>query len=136
MDSPEEEILEFNVAHNRRYSSEHVWFQEKDEKLMIGISEYFLIESGDALRVILPQQDSEVDIDGALFSIWTADGKFPIPSPFDGIITEVNGEVEQNPELINDSTYDLGWVVILEPHNYDEDQLLDPDEYVEYIAEL
>ena len=43
---------------------------------------------------------------------------------------------KQNPELINDSTYDLGWVVILEPHNYDEDQLLDPDEYVEYIAEL
>ena len=53
MDSPEEEILEFNVAHNRRYSSDHVWFQEKDEKLMIGISEYFLIEAGDALRVIL-----------------------------------------------------------------------------------
>ena len=41
-----------------------------------------------------------------------------------------------NPDLANDSAYDLGWIIILEPHNLDLELLLDPDEYVEYLAEL
>ena len=71
-----------------------------------------------------------------MFSIWTAEEKKPFPAPFSGLIAEVNGEVEINPDLANDSAYDLGWIIILEPHDLDLELLLDPDEYVEYLAEL
>ena len=57
------------------------------------------------------------------------------PSPFAGQIAEVNGEVEINPELVNDSPYDLGWIIILDPHDVDMENLLEPDEYVDYLAE-
>ena len=60
----------------------------------------------------------------------------PFPTPFSGLIAEVNGEVEINPELVNESAYDLGWVIILEHHDFDTELLLDPDEYVEFLAEL
>ena len=37
----DEEDIEFTIAHNRRYSNAHLWFQDvKDERVMIGISEY------------------------------------------------------------------------------------------------
>ena len=111
---------------------------------MIGVSEYMKVEIGDVLRVILPQAETEIDEGGSMFSLWTADEKISLTSPFAGIISDVNGEVEISPDLVNDSDYDHGWVILLEPHelkmNPDDKQvlenLLEPDEYVEYLAEL
>ena len=96
------------------------------------------------LRVILPQAETEVDEGGSLFSLWTADEKVSLTSPFSGLISDVNGEVEINPDLVNDSAYNDGWIILLEPHelqlNPDDKQLLENlmehDEYVEYLAEL
>jgi glycine cleavage system H protein len=55
---------------------------------------------------------------------------------YSGLIAEVNGEVEINPDLVNDSAYDHGWIIIIEPHELDLENLLEPDEYVEFLAEL
>ena len=65
----------------------------------------------------------------------TAEEKLTFPSPFAGEIAEVNGEVEINPELVNDSAYDSGWIIILNAHDYDMEMLLDADEYVQFLAE-
>ena len=140
----DEEVVEFSVAHNRKYSRDHLWYQEKDDRLMIGVSEFLRVEIGDVLRVILPQAETEVDEGGSLFSLWTADEKVSLTSPFSGVISDVNGEVEINPDLVNDSAYNDGWIILLEPHelqlNPDDKQLLENlmehNEYVEYLAEL
>jgi glycine cleavage system H protein len=132
----EDDVMEFSVAHNRKYSKEHVWYQEKDERLVIGISDFLAEDIGEILRVILRQAENEIDVEESMFSIWTAEEKLTFPSPFSGMIDEVNGEVEISPDLVNDSPYDLGWVMILNPHELDMENLLDADEYVEYLAEL
>ena len=131
----DEEVMEFGIAHSRKYSRDHLWYQEKDDRLVIGISDYLAADIGEVLRVILPHAETEVDEEQNLFSIWTAEEKFTFPSPFAGEIAEVNGEVEINPELVNDSPYDLGWIIILEPHGVDMENLLEPDEYVDFLAE-
>ena len=64
----DEETVEFNVAHNRKYSTDHLWYQEKDDRLMIGVSEFLKLEIGDVLRVILPQTETEVDEGDGMFS--------------------------------------------------------------------
>ena len=130
----DEEVVEFGIAHSRKYSREHLWYQEKDDRLVIGISDFLCTEIGEVLRVILPHAETEVDEGQSLFSIWTAEEKLTFPSPFSGEIAEVNGEVEINPDLVNDSPYDLGWIIILDPHQIDMENLLDPDEYVDFLA--
>ena len=132
----EDDVMEFSVAHNRKYSKEHVWYQEKDERLVIGISDFLAEDIGEILRVILRQAENEIDIEESMFSIWTAEEKLTFPSTFSGMIDEVNGEVEISPDLVNDSPYDLGWIMILNPHELDMENLLDADEYLEYLAEL
>ena len=129
----EEIVYILNIQENRLLFS---WYQQKDQKLMIGVSEYMKVEIGDVLRVILPQAETEIDEGGSMFSLWTADEKISLTSPFAGIISDVNGEVEISPDLVNDSAYDHGWIIIIEPHEMDLENLLDPDEYVEYLAEL
>ena len=127
--------MEFGIAHSRKYSRDHLWYQEKDDRLVIGISDYLASDIGEVLRVILPHAETEVDEEQNLFSIWTGEEKLTFPSPFAGEIAEVNGEVEINPELVNDSPYDLGWIIILNAHELDMENLLEPDEYVDYLAE-
>jgi len=50
-------------------------------------------------------------------------GKYigPVRSPVNGIITEVNQDVINTPDLINTDSYGKGWVVIIEADNLDED---------------
>jgi len=140
----DDDIIEFVIDQDRKYSMDHLWFQQKDQKLMIGVSEFLRVEIGDVLRVILPQAETEVDEGGSLFSLWTAEEKVSLTSPFSGLISDVNGEVEINPDLVNDSAYNDGWIILLEPHelqlNPDDKQLLENlmehNEYVEYLAEL
>ncbi len=127
--------MEFGIAHSRKYSRDHLWFQEKEDRLVIGISDFLASDIGEILRVILPQAETEVDDESSFFSIWTAEEKLTFTSPFSGEIVEVNGEVEINPDLVNDSPYDLGWIIILRPYEVDMENLLDPDEYVDFLAE-
>ncbi|MBK29234.1 MAG: hypothetical protein CMB49_04350 [Euryarchaeota archaeon] len=132
----DEDILEFTIAHRRKYSIEHLWYQDKDDKVTIGLSDFLAKDIGEVLRVILPHAEDEFDEDDEMFSIWTADEKLSFRAPFSGIVSEVNGEVEINPDLVNESAYDLGWLIIIDPHHLDMEIFLEPDEYVEALAEL
>ena len=132
----DEDILEFTIAHRRKYSIEHLWYQDKDDKVTVGLSDFLAKDIGEILRVILPHAEDEFDEDDEMFSIWTADEKLSFRAPFSGIVSEVNGEVEINPELVNESAYDLGWLIIIEPHHLDMEMFLEPDEYVEALAEI
>ena len=107
VETMDDEVMEFGIAHSRKYSRDHLWYQEKDDRLVIGISDFLAADIGEVLRIILPHAETEVDEEQNLFSIWTAEEKFTFPSPFAGEIAEVNGEVEINPELVNDSPYDF-----------------------------
>ena len=75
VDTMDEEVMEFGIAHSRKYSRDHLWYQEKDDRLVIGISDYLAADIGEVLRVILPHAETEVDEEQNLFSIWTAEEK-------------------------------------------------------------
>jgi len=42
----------------------------------------------------------------------------PIPSPFSGMISSVNGDVVKRPKLLNDASYAEGWIVRLKPLSF------------------
>lgn len=159
---------EFSIAHDRRYTLEHLWLQPLDDKaksVKIGISEFIRSEYGNIIRIVLtrPEDDSEfkgdsdtedtdddspqimgsgdeVGAEDLLITLTTSfDGEIEtllINSPFSCKILELNGEVEDNPDLINDEAYGDGWCVIVEPHEFDEDQFLNQEEYIEMLNEL
>ena len=77
----DEDILEFTIAHRRKYSIEHLWYQDKDDKVTIGLSDFLAKDIGEVLRVILPHAEDEFDEDDEMFSIWTADEKLSFRAP-------------------------------------------------------
>ena len=65
------DFFEFSIAHDRRYSLDHLWIQVLDEKkeedmtVKIGLSEFIRADYGDIVRVVLakPEDDSEFKAD-------------------------------------------------------------------------
>jgi glycine cleavage system H protein len=49
---------------------------------------------------------------------------FELISPVSGKIIAVNGRLENNPELINENPYELGWIAELELTNLESDKEL------------
>ena len=162
------DYFEFSIAHDRKYTLEHLWLQaldDKGESVKVGVSEFVRAEHGDIIRAVLtrPEDDSEfkgesnaddddddvprimgsgdeVGVDDLLITVTTNyDGEIEtllFNSPFPCKIVELNGEVEDNPDLLNDDAYGDGWCVIVQPHDFDEDQFLDQEEYIEMLNEL
>ena len=60
----ESDYFEFGVAHDRRYTLEHLWLQlldEKDGTVKVGMSEFIRADYGDVVRVILPHPQDTSD---------------------------------------------------------------------------
>ena len=63
------DYFEFSIAHDRKYTLDHLWVQvldddEEDMTVKLGISEFIRAEYGDILRVVLskPEDDSEFQV--------------------------------------------------------------------------
>ena len=93
----DEEVMEFGIAHASIRGT--IFGTRKDDRLVIGISDYLAADIGEILRVILPHAETEVDERQNLFSIWTAEKEIDFPKSFCWTNCEINGEVEINPEL-------------------------------------
>jgi glycine cleavage system H protein len=57
-------------------------------------------------------------------------------APVSGTVVEVNTRLEERPELVNQSPYEDGWMIVLDASNPGElQQLLDARAYQAYIAQ-
>ena len=153
-----EDYTEFQILSDRKYTRNHLWMQIVDKEegtWKIGVSDCLIQEMGDILRVTLAVLPSNALVDHAaahdeydyadvaeefsegdvLFSLRAVDDRETFHSPCAGKVLEVNNELEATPELINEDTYSEGWVILIDPHDFDEDQLLTADEYIEHLSE-
>jgi glycine cleavage system H protein len=100
------------IPSDRRYTEEHEWaLDEGDGIARVGITDFAQHELGDVVYVDLPAVGSRVtamDEFGAVESVKAASDLF---SPVTGEVTEVNSALIEQPELINDSPYDRGWMI-------------------------
>jgi len=56
--------------------------------------------------------------------------------PLSGEVVDANGELLEHPELVNESPYELGWIVKMKPSNMDElDGLMTSEQYGKFIGE-
>ena len=79
----------------------------------------------------------ELGFDDLLITVTTEYEKLLLNAPFPCKIVSLNGDVEDNPDLVNDDAYADGWCVIVQPlDSFDDDQYLDENEYIEYLNEL
>ena len=125
------------IPDNLGYTEDHEWVgQDEGNGVKVGITDYAQDSLSDVVFVELPNVGDEYQRGEVMAVAESVKAASDIYAPISGKILAVNEKLEESPELVNESAYDLGWVIILEPHDFDTELLLDPDEYVEFLAEL
>lgn len=102
----------------------HMWYQEIDGVITIGINEEGLADITEITEIDLPPEHEKVEEDVAIGSIETDDGPLEIFSPVAGTVIEVNSSVLEDPSLIQEDPYEEGWLLRIEA----SEDLSDEDE--------
>ena len=118
------------------YSEEHEWVKEEDGKYRIGITHFAQSELGDIVFVELPQVGDQLKSDEPFGSVESVKTVSELYAPLTGKVVEVNEELEDSPELVNESPYEGAWMVVVEIDDKAElDELMSAEQYEEMIAE-
>jgi glycine cleavage system H protein len=126
-----------------RFTREHEWVKLVEEVAegipplaIVGISNFAQEQLGDIVSVELPKKGTKAARMEAIAIIDSVKASSDIYSPLTGEVIETNEELLERPELINQSPYDLGWVVKIKPDNLSAEinEMMSPEEYDEFIA--
>jgi glycine cleavage system H protein len=119
-----------------KYTKEHEWTRIDGMRVVVGITDFAQEELGDVVFVELPQQGTMVEADAPFGVVESVKAVSDLFSPISGTVVEVNSELEDKPELVNDSPYGDGWMLVIEASNAAElGGLLNAADYQTYIQQ-
>ena len=122
---------------NLKYSKDHEWIKiETNNTALIGITEFATDSLGDVVFIELPDIGSEITQFEKIGEIESVKAVSDIFTPISGEIVEQNTELIDNPELINNSPFEDGWMFRVQNINIDElNNLMEANEYDQLIEE-
>ena len=121
------------IPENLSYTRDHEWASLQDDgKVKVGITDHAQDALSDVVFVELPDIGSEFAKGDAMAVAESVKAASDIYAPVSGKIISINDKLEESPELINESPYDFGWMVVIEPEG-ELEGLLDSNAYREVI---
>ncbi len=124
-----------NFPAELKYTPEHEWIRDNgDGTATVGITDFAQSELGDIVFVEIDENDDEIAKDETFGTIEAVKTVSDLYMPVSGVVTEINSNLEDNPETVNDDPYGDGWLVKIKMSNPSElDDLMDADAYQEII---
>lgn len=119
-----------------RYTKEHEWIKTEGETATVGITIYAQEKLGDVVFVELPEPGAAFDANQSFGTVESVKAVSDVYSPVAGTVTEVNGELNDNPALVNEDPHGKGWLIkikLADPAAVDG--LLTAQQYQEFIQE-
>ncbi len=121
-----------------RYTKEHEWVKQDGAGFVkIGITEFAASSLGEITFVELPAVGRGLEQMQAFGVVEAVKAASDINSPITGEVVEVNPAVQADPEVINRSPHDEGWMIratLKDPAELDG--LLTPEAYGELVKSL
>jgi glycine cleavage system H protein len=128
------EIHELNFPDDLLYFEEHTWVKRDGENVKIGISDYAQDQLGDIVFVELPEPGSIFEKEEVFGTVESVKSISELYMPLAGSVVSVNTVLEDRPELVNQSPYSEGWMIVCKPSNPDEsDGLTDAAGYINLL---
>ena len=121
---------------NLSYTKDHEWIKIDGNTALVGITDFAQSELGDIVFIeveTIGEDLNKNEVFGTVEAVKTVSDLF---IPVSGQVLEFNSALEDNPELVNESPYEEGWIVKMEISNLDEiSDLLDSKAYKSLIGQ-
>lgn len=126
-----------DIPKNIKYAKTHEWTLDNgDGTVTIGITEHAQDALGDVVFVELPEMGRELEANEEFGVVESVKAASDVYAPVSGEVIEVNEELEDNPEIINESPYQDGWIMKLKMSDPTElESLLDAAAYKKVTLE-
>jgi len=120
-----------------KITKEHELIKTEDGTAIIGISDFAQEQLGDIVSIELPKNGSFFRQGQTMAIVDSVKASSDIYAPISGEIIEINEGLIEKPEIINQSPYDLGWIVKIKPSKMEEfEGLMTKEKYDRYIGEI
>ena len=119
-----------------RFTREHEWVVMRNEIATVGISDFAQDQLGEIVSIELPKVGSTFKVMQAMAIVDSVKASSDIFSPLSGVVSEINENLLEHPELINQSPYESGWMLKIKPSQQSEfDSLMTMEEYARFVGE-
>ncbi|TFF88693.1 MAG: glycine cleavage system protein GcvH [Promethearchaeota archaeon] len=127
--------MEYNLPSELGYSNTHEWVRVEDDDIaVIGITDYAQNALGDIVYIEFPELGVMFERESIIGEIESVKAVDEIKTPISGEIVEINENLNDNPELVNESPYKDGWIFKVKiTHPEEIEELLSLDEYAKFI---
>lgn len=139
-------IDDIEIREELYYTDKHSWIKIEEKICKVGVTDYFQkMVRGWAFRapselvyIELPKKGSRVSKSDSIASIESVKAVSDLSAPLSGDIIEVNEELIDAPELIGESPYDDGWIVIMKPFDFKSEikSLMNVEDYCKHLEKL
>ena len=109
------------------YSESHEFVRVEGDEAYIGITDY--AQLGNVVYVDMPDVDDEFKAGEEFGAVESVKAASDLLAPVSGIVTAINEELEDTPELLNQDAF-AAWIIKVKLTNKDElSQLMDVQAY-------
>ncbi len=118
-----------------KYTKDHEWVKIDGDVATIGITEFAAGELGDIVYVEVETTGETLDTNEVFGSVEAVKTVSDLFMPVAGEVLEVNPNLEDSPELVNESPYENGWMIKVKITGDLPSDLLSAAEYAELVGE-
>ncbi|MBR0552354.1 glycine cleavage system protein GcvH [Stakelama marina] len=121
----------------RYFTEDHEWIDVDGDTATVGITEYAQSQLGDIVFVETPETGKQFSKGDEAAVVESVKAASDVYSPVSGTVTEANGELEDNPALVNDDPEGEGWFFKLNLADTGEfEGLMDEAKYKAFVDKL
>lgn len=124
-----------SIPQELQYTKEHEWLKIEGDIATIGITDFAQSQLGDIVYVEIETLDEEIEGDEVFGSVEAVKTVSDLYMPITGTVIEVNGALEDQPDLVNSDPYGEGWMIKIKiTDGADRGNLLSATKYEAEVA--
>lgn len=100
-----------NVPKKLLYTKEHEWIKNKDDEVIIGITDFAQSQLGDIIFLELPDVGEKITEGEPFGEVEAVKTVSELYAPVNGTVIEVNDDLEDSPDKVNQDCYGEGWII-------------------------
>jgi len=100
-----------SIPQDLLYTKSHEWARVEGGTVVIGITHYAQDQLGEVVFVELPAVGDAVEAGEEMGTLESVKAVSEMLAPLSGEVIEVNEALEDDPNLVNQSPFDEGWLV-------------------------
>ena len=118
-----------------RYHQEHEWVRLEGKQATVGISDFAQDALGDIVFLDLPKVGAAVKVGQQIGEVESTKTTSTIYTPVSGVVTRINTDLKDHPEIVNADPYGKGWIAIIDLADAKEvEQLMTASQYESFLA--